>query len=301
MLYVRSMIKFGGVPTGVAIPPIDAAYAMPSNKHGPNPRATAPDAPSAPGAFRFSRLRIASAIGNIMMAVAVFEIHIDSTAAESIKPSTRCAGRPPASRMIFRAMRRCKCQRSIASASKKPPRNKKIVELMYAPAIAPPDAMPSSGNNARGNSAVAARGTASVSHHSAIHTATAAADVTAGRAGSRSANSNTAAAATGPAAMRRICQSDTGRSWRPPGLLQAKLFPFRSFVAILIERIYETDPARADRRRPGAGRERGLHAQTSNQRKFVRVLISRRGPWDEPDTVVKIILETFRESLSVPD
>ncbi len=68
----------------VAIPPMDAAYATPSmsavrRRRGPSPSP--------------KRSPIASAIGYIIAAVAVFEIHIEMNPVASITPSTM--RRPP--------------------------------------------------------------------------------------------------------------------------------------------------------------------------------------------------------------
>ena len=77
-------IRFGGVPTGVAIPPTDAPYATPSRT------ATANALPSSP-----ARSAIASAIGIMIRVVAVLEIHIDSTARRDREAQHESARRGP--------------------------------------------------------------------------------------------------------------------------------------------------------------------------------------------------------------
>ena len=76
----------------VPIPPIDAAYAIPRSRHRVNllsaarrPRLSA--LPAAPPSF-LSRVITLSAMGSIMMVVAVFDTHMLSAAVVSMKPPT---------------------------------------------------------------------------------------------------------------------------------------------------------------------------------------------------------------------
>ena len=64
-----------------------------------------------------------------MIAVAVFEIHIERNPAATMNPSTIREGPPPIVRMILRAMRLCRFHFSIVRAIMKPPRNRTIVLL----------------------------------------------------------------------------------------------------------------------------------------------------------------------------
>ena len=77
-----------------------------------------------------SILRItARPTGIIMIAVAVFEIHIDRKAAASMNPSTIRAGPPPTERMTHSAMRRWTSHFSMVRAIMKPPRKRTMVLL----------------------------------------------------------------------------------------------------------------------------------------------------------------------------
>ena len=116
----------------------------------------------------------ASAIGSIITAVAVFEIHIDRKAPENINPNKIEFAVPPNIEIIFRAIRLCNPQFSMAIASINPPINRKITEFIYDPEISEPDKTPSSGKKTNGTNDVAAIGKASVIHQIAIRTATAA-------------------------------------------------------------------------------------------------------------------------------
>lgn len=89
----------------------------------------------------------ANAIGNIITAVAVFEIHIERNVAENINPNKIEFAVPPNIEIILRAIRLCNPQFSIAIASINPPINRKITEFMYEPEISEPDKTPRSGKN----------------------------------------------------------------------------------------------------------------------------------------------------------
>ena len=62
--------------------------------------------------------------GNIIAAVAVLLIHMLISAVANITPPMRFEGRVPAANTVHSASRRCRFQRSIASAIKNPPINK---------------------------------------------------------------------------------------------------------------------------------------------------------------------------------
>src|SRR5690606_27586086 len=72
------------------------------------------------------------------------------------------------------ARRRSRPHRCIDSANRKPPRNRELTSLPYGAAASRMLPTPSKGMNARRISAVTCTGSASVIHHTAIHTASAA-------------------------------------------------------------------------------------------------------------------------------
>ena len=72
---------------------------------------------------------IAMAIGIIIIAVAVFDIHIERNAVATMNPSTRRFGLVPTIRMICRAIRRCRFHRCIDMAMMNPPRKRKITSF----------------------------------------------------------------------------------------------------------------------------------------------------------------------------
>ncbi len=63
---------------------------------------------------------------NIMMVAAVLEIHIDKKAVAAMKPAMMPPAPVPTTSTMFNAMRRCRPQRCIAAARRKPPRKRKI-------------------------------------------------------------------------------------------------------------------------------------------------------------------------------
>ena len=117
---IRASDMFGGVPINVAIPPMEAEYAVPSMRAMEKRRAA--------DLSRCSRIgtRIAIAMGTIIMVDAVLLIHIDKNHVDVINPSTMRGGLVPRMRKMRSAMRRCNSQRCIASANKNPPMNRKI-------------------------------------------------------------------------------------------------------------------------------------------------------------------------------
>ena len=111
------------MPTSVAMPPMSAAYAMPSITVTPSRPSALPVTPRSLAAARTD-----SPIGMRTITVAVFEIHIERNADAIMKPSTSRRGCPPTLCTIQSAMRLCTCDAWRPSASRKPPRKRKIVE-----------------------------------------------------------------------------------------------------------------------------------------------------------------------------
>jgi hypothetical protein len=143
---------------------------------------------------------MAMPMGTIMIAVAVLEIHIERKAAATMNPRMSRRGPPPMRRMMTRAMRRWSPHRSMARAIMKPPMNRKMVLLTYSGAVSRPLRMPSMGNSTMGSRAVANRGMASVIHHAAMSTATAAIRPAVAPSPPGSAPSRTARHSIGPRA-----------------------------------------------------------------------------------------------------
>ena len=96
ILIIRANERFGGVPTSVAIPPIEAEYAIPRS----NPIEYLPIFASPRLSSNF--IIIDKAIGTIIIAVAVFDIHIDKNEVASIKPSNILPGLIPKKIRIFK-------------------------------------------------------------------------------------------------------------------------------------------------------------------------------------------------------
>ena len=70
-----------------------------------------------------------SAMGSIMIVEAVLEIHMLNPAATAMNAPTNCRGRVPTRVSTLSAIRRCRPQRSTASAIINPPLNRKISGL----------------------------------------------------------------------------------------------------------------------------------------------------------------------------
>ena len=112
--------KFGGVPIRVAIPPIEALYAIASIRVLPKT------------IFSFSIVFglslsceiIAKPTGKIITAVAVFEIHIERNAVAIIKPNIIFDFFVPTILMMFKAILLCNFHFSMAIAKINPPINK---------------------------------------------------------------------------------------------------------------------------------------------------------------------------------
>jgi len=73
------------------------------------------------------RIITESAIGTIIMVVAVLEIHIDRNAVAIIKPNKILPGFTPNHFKTLRAMRLCKFHRCMARATKNPPIKRKMI------------------------------------------------------------------------------------------------------------------------------------------------------------------------------
>ncbi len=111
---------------------------------------------------------MASPIGIIIIAVAVFEIHIDRNPVATINPRTIRSIFVPIAAMIVIAIRQYKFHFSIARAITNAPINKKIVS---PPSEEAADLIPKlfvSGNSTSGSSDVARIGMSSVIHQIAI-------------------------------------------------------------------------------------------------------------------------------------
>ncbi len=141
---------------------------------------------------------IASTIGTIIIVVAVLDIHMDRNAVATMNPNRMLRGLMPNQSRIRSAIRLWRFQRCIARATKNPPMNRKIMWLKYTGATTFPFMIPSAGNNTTGSNVVTANGIASVIHHTAISSATAAVRVTSGCSGSRSKKSIRQILNTGP-------------------------------------------------------------------------------------------------------
>ena len=66
-------------------------------------------------------------MGMSTMTVAVFDIHMESSAVASMNPSTRRRGWPPTAYTMDSAMRLCTPEACSPNASRKPPRKRKMV------------------------------------------------------------------------------------------------------------------------------------------------------------------------------
>jgi hypothetical protein len=68
-------------------------------------------------------------IGSIISVVAVFDTHMERKPVAIISPSTMRFGSTPTRRRVRSAIRRCRFHFSMAMAIRKPPRNRKTIEL----------------------------------------------------------------------------------------------------------------------------------------------------------------------------
>ena len=109
--------RLGGVPINVLKPPMDALYAIPNIKAFPKIKFSF----SIVFGSSFNCATIAIAIGSIITAVAVFEIHIDINAVATINPRIMFTTFVPIKLIMFNAIRLCKFHFCIAIAIIKPP------------------------------------------------------------------------------------------------------------------------------------------------------------------------------------
>ena len=115
ILKIRTKERLGGVPTNVAIPPMEQEYAIPS-------KIPVFSDFTFWGVYTFSSsLEIENAMGSIIMAVAVFDIHMDKIQDANIKPLNIRKGLPPAMESIFSAIHLCRSHFSMLKAMIKPP------------------------------------------------------------------------------------------------------------------------------------------------------------------------------------
>lgn len=114
-------------------------------------------------------------------------------------PNKMREGFVPTSDKIFTAIRRCKSHFSMAKASIKPPRNKKIMLSVYCCATNLLSEIPKAGKKIIGSKAVTASGTASLNHQIDIHIAMPAIKVVALLPESKSTKSHNKIATKGPA------------------------------------------------------------------------------------------------------
>ena len=191
---MAAMATFGGVPTNVATPPMLAAYAVASRSAG-----------SIVVRCEGMWAEIDRAMGSIIKAVAVFEIHMLRKAVASMNPSTILRPEVPVWDKIANATRRWTSHFSRAKAIRKPPRKRYTYGEPYAVVTASIGSTPVAGRSKMGNNEVTAMGSTSAIHHTSIHitdaTAHAAEGVQPTSAGSRDPQAmNTA----GPASSRPV-------------------------------------------------------------------------------------------------
>lgn len=117
---------------------------------------------------------IDSAIGSIIIAVAVLLTHMLRNAAAIMNPIIIDFGFVPTNLRMFNAILLWRFVRSIASAIMNPPMNKYIKGFAKGVVASATELTFSIGNRTIGSSAVAGIGIASVTHHVAISTPTAA-------------------------------------------------------------------------------------------------------------------------------
>ena len=141
--------------------------------------------------------RNASATGSIARVVAVFEIIIDSSHVEPMKPAMSAAMPPPPTRATTeKAMRRCMPHRSTASPTRKPATKSIDVASKKTFDSSEAEQTPRSGYRTIGSNDVIGRGSTSVTHHNAMTPSTAAPRATSGRPLSTSAGASSIASVT---------------------------------------------------------------------------------------------------------
>jgi hypothetical protein len=156
-------ISVGGVPIGVPNPPILQAHARPSSNGGA----------SALGELELAIT--ASATGNSIKTVAVFEIHMLSSAAANIKPSiSRFGSFAPTNLTTVMAIRVWAPVDSIPFDKRNPPISNRMSGDPYAAATSAGVITPRSGSTAIGTNDVIGIGIGSKIHQKTHSIATAA-------------------------------------------------------------------------------------------------------------------------------
>src|SRR5690606_12161905 len=110
----------------------------------------------------------AEQMASIITAVAVLEIHMERNPVATMNPRIIFLGAVPKRVMTYRAIRRCRFQRSMAMANKNPPRYKKMILFPKAAPVLARSRPPVSGNSTKGNREVTGIGMASEIHQMAI-------------------------------------------------------------------------------------------------------------------------------------
>ena len=119
----------------------------------------------------------AMAIGNIITAAAVFEIHNVTKPVASMNPNTIRRGLVPILDTIRNAIRRCRPHCSMHAAIHIPPKKRKFTGSRYCSTVMPIETFDKIGNVRRGMHAVAHSGTGSVIHQHDIKATVAAAQL----------------------------------------------------------------------------------------------------------------------------
>lgn len=156
-------IKLGGVPISVAIPPIEAEKAIDRKSDFEN-GSTEAGSP----VISSSLVTMASALGTIVRAVAVFDIHIDKKAVTIMIPHNKTRGFKPKIRTVLSAIRECRFHLTIAVEKIKPPRKTNEVSENIDEATAEAVETANNGSKNTGKNAVITIGIGSKIHHNAV-------------------------------------------------------------------------------------------------------------------------------------
>ncbi len=197
-------MRLGGVPTGVASPPMDAANEVISI----SPVAYRGSmAASVPGAL--SAARMESAMPNIMAVVAVLEIHAEIRAVATPKARRIRVGRAPTqgSESTAYATRRSRPWRKIPRARMNAPMKRNISGSANGAKTTFAGATPSTTHAAAPSRAVTGSGSASVTHSTTTAASTAPRRWASGESpvmGQASSETNTAGASTDPMRPRTL-------------------------------------------------------------------------------------------------
>ena len=173
-VFCRMPIATGltGVPIGVAKPPMLEPNATASTIAAANRRVST--SASGPPRTRVTAASTAPAIGSIMTVVAELLTHIETNDVTASIANSRRDGFGLVRDSTASATRRCRSHFSNAAPISAPPSTRNSTGVMYCEATASGFATPSSGNSRNGRLPVSVTGTASVNHHTAISSATAA-------------------------------------------------------------------------------------------------------------------------------